>query len=201
MADGESAAFPQAQLQARPEIQSDPQQQLPGIALPNFGFQMGSAFAQVAVQQNAYSGQIPPPEMLLQFNQVAPGTAERLIQWAEDETKHRHHLEASAQAANIDAQKRQLEIADRQVAAVFRSDMVGQLSGLLVCLACVVLSFICAMHDHPVAATALAAVPCAAIIQAFRGNVFARKPSPSTRPGTQIDRPTGTAADKQPDAS
>ena len=41
-----------------------------------------------------------------------PGTAARLIQWADYEQAHRRRLESEAQAANIKAQQRQLAIAE-----------------------------------------------------------------------------------------
>ena len=76
-------------------------------------------------QVQQYSGQIPPPDLLRGFDDLLPGTAARLLQWADDEQMHRRRLESDAQAANIDAQRRQFSIADYQSKGVFRSDMVG----------------------------------------------------------------------------
>ena len=64
------------------------------------------AGAQVLVQQTAYSGQVPPPEILEGFDRLVPGTAARIIAWAEEEQSHRHRLEHDAQAANIESQRR-----------------------------------------------------------------------------------------------
>lgn len=40
-----------------------------------------------------YIGPIPHPNILKQFEEVLPGTADRILQMAEDEQKHRHKFE------------------------------------------------------------------------------------------------------------
>jgi len=75
----------------------------------------------VELKHSEYSGQIPPPHLLRDFDDLIPGTAARIIQWAEDEQRHRHNLERSAQAANIHAQRQQLVTVDYQTRAVVRS--------------------------------------------------------------------------------
>ncbi len=42
------------------------------------------------IQQRFFSGPIPPPEMLIQYNQASPGAADRIITMAEKEQQHRH---------------------------------------------------------------------------------------------------------------
>ncbi len=125
------------------------------------------------VQQ--YQGQIPHPDVLRGFDELMPGTAVRLVQWAEDEQKHRQALEVQAQAANIEAQKRQLDIAEYQSHSVFRSDLVGQICGVVVCLACIGGAVALALAGHTGVALALTAIPTGAVIYSFRGNLFAAK--------------------------
>lgn len=119
-----------------------------------------------------YHGVIPPPLILQQFDELIPGTAQRLIQWAEDEQRHRQSLEREAQAANIDAQRRQLAVAERQARAIFFSDALGQCLGFVVCLGCVAGSIWTALAGHTAVAIALAALPTAAVIQAFRAGML-----------------------------
>lgn len=134
------------------------------------------AGAQVLVQQTAYSGQVPPPEILEGFDRLVPGTAARIIAWAEEEQSHRHRLEHDAQAANIESQRRQLAIGEYQSRAVFRSDMVGQVLGFAVCAGCASGAVMLGLAGQTGAAVALAAIPTAAVLQAMRTFTFGKKP-------------------------
>ncbi|MBB1630278.1 hypothetical protein A9975_05305 [Cupriavidus sp. UME77] len=80
---------------------------------------------------------------------------------------HRRRLEAQALDANVASQKKQLEIADYQSRVVFKSDTIGQIAGVIVSAACIAGSVWLALSNHEVTATALAAIPTAAIIKAF----------------------------------
>src|SRR5687768_13622143 len=40
-----------------------------------------------------YSGPIPPPAILRGYEDIVPGSADRIMGWAESQTKHRHKLE------------------------------------------------------------------------------------------------------------
>lgn len=131
----------------------------------------------ITTELQQYSGQIPPPDLLRSFDALIPGTAARLIQWAEDEQAHRRRLESDAQAANIVAQQRQLAVNEYQSHGVFRSDMVGQLCGFAVCLACVAGVVWLGIAGQTGPAIALAAIPTGAVIMAFRSNLFAKKPA------------------------
>ena len=48
------------------------------------------------LQQYQYSGPIPPPLMLEQYNKIIPGSAERILKMAEEQTAHRRNLEKQA---------------------------------------------------------------------------------------------------------
>ena len=52
------------------------------------------AGAMAAQVTRTYSGPIPPPEILREFDQVDPGRAAKLLQLAEDQTRHRMDLES-----------------------------------------------------------------------------------------------------------
>lgn len=133
----------------------------------------------VTTELQQYSGQIPPPDLLRGFDDLLPGTAARLIQWAEDEQQHRRHLEREAQASNIAAQQRQLTIAEYQSRSVFRSDLVGQVLGFAVCAACVAGAVWLAVQGQPGVAIALTVIPTGAVVMAFRNNLFSKKPPAS----------------------
>ena len=47
---------------------------------------------QVEITQ-AFSGPLPPPEVLQKYNEISPGAADRIITMAENEAAHRHEIE------------------------------------------------------------------------------------------------------------
>lgn len=51
--------------------------------------------------QEYFSGPLPPPELLANYEHASPGAASRIIAMAEDQTKHRHELEKAITQANI----------------------------------------------------------------------------------------------------
>jgi uncharacterized membrane protein len=118
-------------------------------------------------QQTHYSGDIPPPGLLRQFDELLPGTAARLIGWAETEAEHRRAMEKAALDGNLAAQAAQMEIARYDSKASYRGGILGQLCGLAVCVLCVAGAVWCALHGHTAVALALAAIPTAAVIRSF----------------------------------
>lgn len=53
----------------------------------------------------SFSGPLPPPEILEKYNQVLPGGAERIVAMAEQQSKHRQHLELTVVESNAFVQK------------------------------------------------------------------------------------------------
>ena len=54
----------------------------------------------------AYSGPLPPPSMLADYDQIKQGFAERIFSMAENEQKHRHELENLSVNGHINKDKR-----------------------------------------------------------------------------------------------
>lgn len=117
-----------------------------------------------------YEGAIPHPEILRGFELQVPGSAARLIKQAEDESAHRRKLELMTIDANISAQQQQLDLGSQQTKSVFRSDLIGQISGLIVCLLAIVAAVFLGLEGHDGLAAIIAAIPTAAIIKAFTLN-------------------------------
>jgi uncharacterized membrane protein len=44
-------------------------------------------------RRSVYSGPIPTPQMFAEFEKVLPGSADRILTMAEDQSKHRHKIE------------------------------------------------------------------------------------------------------------
>ncbi len=59
--------------------------------------------AEVVASQ--YSGPLPHPEMMRQYNEIHPDFADRIIASWEKETDHRHKLESMAVQSEIDKEK------------------------------------------------------------------------------------------------
>jgi uncharacterized membrane protein len=76
--------------------------------------------ANLIFKAEGYSGPIPPPSMLIQFNQAFPECAQRIVTMAEQQSQHRQKLELIAVRAGI------------------RSEMTGQILGFVIALVAIV---------------------------------------------------------------
>lgn len=114
-----------------------------------------------------YQGAIPHPDILRGMDDLVPGTAARLIKLAEDESDHRRKLDVMAMDANIAAQQQQSALALQQSKAVFRSDLMGQIAGLIVCIFSIAGAIFLGLEGHEWLGATIAAIPTAAIIKAF----------------------------------
>jgi uncharacterized membrane protein len=81
----------------------------------------------VAHRASAFSGPIPPPEILKGYNEIAPGLAERIVAMAEREADHRHGIDHKALDADISEQNK-----------MFSEARLGQICGLIIGLAAIV---------------------------------------------------------------
>ena len=54
----------------------------------------------------SFSGPLPPPQTLAQYNQAFPGAAERIVRMAEEQSAHRQSLEKARVHADIGNEKR-----------------------------------------------------------------------------------------------
>lgn len=59
----------------------------------------------MTVLQQSYSGPLPPPAALEKYDQVLPGSAERILSMAESQHRHRQNLELNVVNSNISAQR------------------------------------------------------------------------------------------------
>lgn len=61
---------------------------------------------QLVALLEAFSGPLPPPSVLQQYEEVCPGAAERILRLAEGQSKHRQQMEAKVVASDCRAQDR-----------------------------------------------------------------------------------------------
>ena len=123
---------------------------------------------QVVTHETEFQGPIPHPDILCKYERIVPGSADRLISMAEEESKHRHKLESESLSADISARNRQLDIADQQCKAVFKSDALGQYLGLFVSVASIAGCVFLALRGQPIVAAALVSLPLVGIVRALR---------------------------------
>ena len=65
-----------------------------------------SEFYRKTIEVEATSGPIPPPGMLARYEEVLPGSADRILTMAERQQAHRFQLEDEALSANISSERR-----------------------------------------------------------------------------------------------
>ena len=52
-----------------------------------------------------FAGPLPPPEMLLKYDEVSPGLANRIVSLAENQSTHRQSIEAKVVDSNVKSQQ------------------------------------------------------------------------------------------------
>ncbi len=111
-----------------------------------------------------------PPEIYKRFEEIIPGSAQRLLDNILQESEFRRNQEDKTLSANMAAQERNITIREYQSKSVVTSDMFGQVSGLIVCLACIGGAiYLGVVHpENWKVPSLLAAIPTAAIIKAFK---------------------------------
>jgi uncharacterized membrane protein len=60
---------------------------------------------QITASAAHFSGPIPPPEILIRYNEASPGAADRIIAMAENQSQHRQELEKKVIETNCRTQK------------------------------------------------------------------------------------------------
>ena len=114
----------------------------------------------VLTQTTAWTGPLPNPEALARFEEILPGSADRIIRMAEEEGAH----------------QRSIQKQDLLVSA--RIQFTGMAVGGVLCLLSLVLGYMLGSNGHTVAAGAMLGIPVASIIVAMIrvGQFFRRRP-------------------------
>ncbi len=87
---------------------------------------------------HSYSGPLPHPAILKQFEDCIPGSGERILKIFEDQATHRQSLEKSREEHNQFIEKRHLENSHNQITK-------GQLLGFFICLVALISGTICSL--------------------------------------------------------
>lgn len=106
--------------------------------------------AQVTVfKAEGFSGPLPPPSMLIKYNEAFPGCAERIVGMAERQSSHRQDIERKVIYSNV------------------ISERIGQILGFILAIAVVSAGVYLAMHDKPTQGIVAILAPLIGLVTAF----------------------------------
>lgn len=106
--------------------------------------------AMVVMHEESFSGPIPPPSILKQYEEMHPGSADRILKMAEKQADHRMALEKKAIGGQVDQSKR------------------GQVFGFILALVCIAVAFCFAWFlDMKTFASAFLTVTLVALVGLF----------------------------------
>jgi uncharacterized membrane protein len=121
------------------------------------------------VVSQQFQGPLPPPELLDQYDQVAPGAAKAIIEMAQKQAAHRQQLEIEAQRADIQARELQLNTENQRIQGILSNDRFGTFLGWTVAVLCACGAIWSMAYDKPWQVTiAFIGLPIASIINALR---------------------------------
>ena len=101
------------------------------------------------VRSETYSGILPPPAMLEHYDKIVPGSAERLIKMAENQSQHRMKLES--QVIHSDS----------------RNSTIGVISALIITVGTLVLAGYAIKMGQTLAGGVIGSLGIASIVGAF----------------------------------
>lgn len=96
-----------------------------------------------------YSGPLPSPDFLRQYNEILPGLGERIVTMAEKQSEHRMQLEKIVIPNQVSESRR------------------GQFFGLLIASICIISSFVLAMYGHDVVAGVVGGATVVGLVTVF----------------------------------
>jgi uncharacterized membrane protein len=129
--------------------------------------------AQIQIQSKQFSGPLPPPHLLADYERIIPGAAERIFASFESETAHRHAIEQK----NAD-----LEV--ESVREFFHEGRRGQWFALIIALTAIGAGSFVAWHGEQIAGGILGSLGVASIVSSF---IWGRWKSGPGQPDTKRD--------------
>ena len=128
---------------------------IPEERLASFLEQKLSAHPTLIAQVSSWQAPLPPADMLRQYNEIADGFADRIMQSMEREQAHRHDCEKSALGASIQSSQR------------------GQWMGFGVAVTMIVATSVLIFTGHALASTIFGGVTLLGLVSLFTtGNLL-----------------------------
>lgn len=100
-------------------------------------------------REESFSGPLPHPDHFRKYNQIVPGSANRLLKMAEDDLKHIHDMQKSQDFTNKMA------------------TLSGLFAGWSIAMVCLIGSGYLIMNDHDVAGAVLGAGALTSLVSVF----------------------------------
>lgn len=101
------------------------------------------------IAAQSFSGPLPPPEILKKYEEVVPGSADRIISMAERQGSHRQKLESDVVASNIG------------------NERMGMIFGFTICLLAISGGIYAVMHGKSAGGIAAIITPLVALVAVF----------------------------------
>ena len=125
-----------------------------------------------------YRGQLPPPEMLREYEAILPGITERLLAEVERQTRHRQELEREVTRVNVEIGRTDTRYRGRGQVFAFVLGTVGLVSGSAVVM----------VTGTAAGATAGAAIGGATLVSIVTAFIVGRRGTDaSAEPATPVD--------------
>lgn len=112
---------------------------------------------QQQVITSSFAGPLPPPDILIQYNEAVPDAAERIISMAERQSSHRMTLE------------------DRVTKADIRRSNAGLIAGFVVALAGLAVAFFLIDRGHSVAGMTIGGIDLGGLVTVFVYGTVSRR--------------------------
>ncbi|MGS2742953.1 DUF2335 domain-containing protein [Halomonas sp. LS-001] len=103
----------------------------------------------ISTTTSAFRGPLPPPSILRDYENIVPGSAAKIIDWADSEREHRHRTETTI------------------VRAETTRDLRGQILAAIVALAAFGLAGLALFLDHAGVAALITAIDISGLVAAF----------------------------------
>lgn len=146
---------------------------------PHNGPPQGGLPAAMAVHHQAFSGPLPPPELLGKYESLCPGSADRIIRLAEDEAEHRRSIEQAVVRSEME-----------QVIRDSREAQRGQYCALLITLAAIGAGAYTALAGHEIAGSIIGVGGIGSIVTSFLIGRHAAKSEDSQKPPAASQQPS-----------
>ena len=127
---------------------------------------------QITATASSFEGPIPPPQILQQYNNVVPGSAERIIGMAEKQSDHRMGLENKVVTSNL------------------VKSYLGMISGTSIAIYGLYICKEIAINGNPATAGIIAAIDLGSILWVALNNTKAQKKERAKRQETSSTPPS-----------
>jgi uncharacterized membrane protein len=117
--------------------------------LPQAAKQTHQQVKSVQAKAVSFSGPLPPPEVLQNYNQITPGAADRIITMAEKQSQHRQEIEIKVITSDI------------------KNARLGLHYGLIIGLASVVGGVVCIISGYEIGGTILGGSGLSSLVGVF----------------------------------